>query len=249
MGIFIHREQILQNRERWNRKPLLRQAYREFYQLISTFLTNSPASKIVELGSGLGNIIEVIPRCIRTDIFPVDWIDQVENAYSLSFANNSISDLILFDVFHHLRYPGTAMQEFRRVLKPGGRVIIFDPCISFLGLIVYGLLHEEPIQITQPITWYPPKEWSTTNLDYYAAQGNASRIFTGKKYQGLLNGWKSAATKRLSAFSYAASGGYSRPQFYPDSALPIVKGLERFMDKFPMLFATRILVALEKTDE
>lgn len=249
MGIFIHQEQILENRKRWNHKPLLRRAYYEFYHLIAAHLTDFPDPKIVELGSGLGNIIEVIPNCIRTDLFPVAWIDQVENAYSLSFADNSVSDLILFDVFHHLRYPGTAMREFWRVLRPGGRVIIFEPCMSLLGLIVYGLLHEEPIQITRPITWFAPEGWSPSDLDYYAAQGNAWRVFTGKRYQPLLNGWKRAATRRLSALSYAASGGYSRPQFYPQSALPILKGLERLMDGFPSLFATRMLVALEKTDE
>ena len=69
---------------------------------------------VVELGSGIGNIKEVIPKCLCTDLFPNPWLDYVENAYALSFGSASVSNLILFDVFHHLKYPGTALQEFHR---------------------------------------------------------------------------------------------------------------------------------------
>lgn len=119
MSISIHEDQILRNQEYWKKKPLLRQIYRDFYHRIAQHLSQNPAKKIVELGSGLGNIKEVIPDCIRTDLFPNPWIDQVENAYALSFADKTVSDLILFDVFHHLRYPGTALNEIFRVLQPG----------------------------------------------------------------------------------------------------------------------------------
>ncbi len=93
----------------------------------------------MEIGSGIGNIKHTIPHCLRTDLFPTKDIDQVENVYQLSFSDNSVSDLILFDVFHHLRYPGSALKEFQRVLLPNGRVIIFDPFVhSMLGFIVYN---------------------------------------------------------------------------------------------------------------
>lgn len=246
MGILLHQDSIEKNQEYWNRKPLLRTLYGDFYRLIAKHLSNLPESKIVELGSGLGNIHDVIPECIRTDLFPNPWIDQIENAYRLSFADGSVSDLILTDVFHHLKYPGTALKEFSRVLCKGGRVIMLEPCMSALGLLVYGLLHDEPIAITRQIEWEAPAGWSAENIDYYAGQGNASRIFVGNRFRHRLQNWQKIETVRLSAIAYAASGGFSKPQLYPTSVLPLIRKSEKILDLFPALFATRLLVILEK---
>jgi len=246
MGIDLHQDFISKNSEYWNRKPLLRTLYGDFYRLIAKKLSNLPDAKKVELGSGLGNIREVIPDCLRTDLFPNPWIDQVENAYRLSFPNDSVSDLILTDVFHHLRYPGTALQEFSRVLRRGGRVIMLEPYISTLGLLVYGVLHDEPIAVTKGIVWEAPEGWSPDDIDYYAAQGNATRIFVGKGFLNRLKNWDTVETRRLSAIAYAASGGFSKPQLYPTAALPLIRKFEKLLDLFPALFATRLLVVLEK---
>lgn len=246
MGIFLHQSLIEKNHEYWKKKPLIRVLYGEFYRLIAQNLSSLPESKIVELGSGLGNIHQVIPDCLRTDLFLTPWVDQVENAYQLSFPDESVSDLILTDVFHHLRYPGTALRESCRVLRPGGRLIMLEPCMSALGLIVYGVLHDEPIAITKEIEWDAPNGWSPEDIDYYAAQGNASRVFLGRSFCDRLLGWKKIETRQLSAFAYAASGGFSKPQLYPASALPWMQKMEKLLDRFPALFATRLLVILEK---
>ena len=246
MGISVHQDLIKKNYEHWNRKPLLKSLYGDFYRMIASNLSDLPESTIVELGSGLGNIHEFIPGCIRTDLFPNPWIDQVENAYRLSFADESISDLILTDVFHHLKYPGTALQELFRVLRKGGRVILLEPCMSALGLLVYGVLHDEPIAVTKEIEWEAPASWSPEQIDYYAAQGNASRVFLGKRFRHKLGDWQTLKTRRLSAVAYAASGGFSKPQLYPTSALPLIRKLEMVLDWLPLLFATRLLVILEK---
>lgn len=220
--------------------------YMELYRLIADNLSELPDPKIIELGSGLGNIHMVLPNCLRTDLFPYPWIDQIENAYKLSFEDESVSNLILSDVFHHLKYPGTALNELYRVLRKGGRVIMLEPCISALGLIVYGLLHSEPIAVTKQIQWFAPEDWSPENIDYYAAQGNASRIFIGSKFRSQLCDWQTIKTIRLSAISYAASGGYSKPQLYPTFALPLIKKVEKILDPLPALFATRLVVILQK---
>jgi SAM-dependent methyltransferase len=246
MGIDLHQGLIEKNYEYWNRKPILKILYGDFYRLIAAKLSNLPDSKIVELGSGLGNIHEFIPNCIRTDLFPNPWIDQVENAYELSFADDSVSDLILTDVFHHLKYPGTALKEFARILRKGGRVILLEPSMSALGLLVYGVLHDEPVAVAKEIEWGAPQGWSPEQIDYYAAQGNASRIFLGERYRHKLGDWKKIETQRLSAIAYVASGGFSKPQLYPTSALPLIRKLEKVLDLFPALFATRLLVILEK---
>jgi SAM-dependent methyltransferase len=237
---------ILLNQKRWENKPILRTIYRQFHQAIALQLSNLPDSLVVELGSGIGNIKEVIPHCLRTDLFPNPWIDQTENAYTLSFTDGSVSDLILFDVFHHLRHPGTALREFERVLRPGGRVIIFDPFISLLGLIVFGIYHSEPIGWRDEIIWNAPDGWSAKDTDYYAAQGNATRIFFSRQIPTLLKNWKIICRKRLAAFSYVASGGYSDPPLYPERFYPQIRALDRCFDLIPGLFGTRALVVLEK---
>jgi SAM-dependent methyltransferase len=246
MGINLHQEFINKNIEYWNRKPLLRILYGDFYRLIAKNLSNLPDSRPVELGSGLGNIKEIIPDCLRTDLFPNPWIDRIENAYQLSFADETVSDLILTDVFHHLKYPGSALQEFHRVLLKGGRVIMLEPYVSVLGLLIYGAFHTEPIAFTQRIEWSAPQGWSPEDVDYYAAQGNATRVFMRNRFRSELKQWHKIETIRLSALAYAASGGYSGPQLYPKSILLLIKGLEKILDFFPFFFATRLLVILEK---
>jgi len=246
MGIDLHQEFILKNSQHWHQKPLLKGLYADFYRLIAQHLSNLPNAKTVELGSGLGNIQEVIPNCLRTDLFPNPWIDQIENAYQLSFANESVSDLILTDVFHHLKYPGTALKEFLRVLRKGGRVLMLEPCMSALGLLVYGIPHDEPIAILKKIEWTAPEDWSPEKIDYYAAQGNATRIFVGSTFRPKLVDWQKTEIVPFSAFAYAASGGFSKPQLYPTSMLPWIKRLEKLLNLFPALFATRLLIILEK---
>ena len=238
--------EIHQNLKRWNEKPLLKKIYLRFYSLIASQMSEGIDGYKVELGSGIGNLKMVIPGVIATDMFANPWIDKVENAYQLSFGNESVSDLILFDVFHHLEYPGTALDEFCRVLKKKGRVIIFEPGMSLMGLIVYGLMHHEPVALFNKIKWKFGHGTDPVTLGYYSAQGNANRIFGKKKYAHLLSDWKIVNIQKRSSIAYVLSGGYSRKQWYPDSWLPLLTGLERILDLVPCLFATRMIVVLEK---
>ena len=245
MGINLHRDLIDKNHELWNQKPILQKVYTELYRIMDEN-RSKVKGKTVELGSGMGSIREVIPDCIRTDLFPYPWLDQIENAYRLTFEDASISNLLMVDVFHHLHYPGNALQEFYRVLVPGGRVIMMEPGLGLLGRMIYEWMHVEPVGKSDNITWFAPEGWSPNDMDYYAAQGNATWIFTKNKFSGKLNQWNVIQTKEIAALAYAASGGYSGPQLYPTQAYPLIKLLEKFLQLFPKLFATRLLVVLEK---
>ncbi len=241
-----HNQEIQRNLRHWEQKPVLRRIYRGFHETIAAELPGGVPGAVAELGSGVPDITEAIPGCIRTDLFPAPWIDQVENAYALSFADRSLAAVVLFDVFHHLRYPGAALDELARVLAPGGRVIVFEPCVSLLGRLVYGALHDEPLALGEPIQWSPPADWSPRRVDYYAAQGNASRVFLNRELDLAESGWRTLRVRRLSAVSYVLSGGYSKPQLYPNRAYPLMRGLDRLCDRIPALFATRLLAVLER---
>jgi len=243
-----HNIEIQKNLNYWVNKPVLQAIYAAFYRLISQQVDYAINGKIVELGSGIGNIKMEIPQAVCTDLFKNPWIDQVENAYHLSFKNDTVSNLILFDVFHHLKHPGTAFQEFQRVLKPGGRIIIFDPSISLTGFTVYGLFHHEPIAKFKRIQWEAPVDFDPWSSAYYAAQGNAERVFFSKHYLNKLSEWNIIYKKKYAAISYILSGGYSKPQLFKAKHYNRILKAERLLDHFPELFSTRLLVVLQKSN-
>jgi hypothetical protein len=151
-----------------------------------------------------------------------------------------------FDVFHHLKYPGSALAEFRRVVVPGGRVTLFEPAMGLLGKLVYGLLHHEPLALDSRIERFPPTGERPSEHGYYAEQGNAWRLFINGENAKLLDGWNLLRCKPLCALSYVLSGGFSEPSLYPLSFLPAMRIVDRFLQVSPAIFATRLLVVLEK---
>jgi SAM-dependent methyltransferase len=244
-----HDVEIQANRRAWQGKPQLRAVYRGFHELIASRLDRSIPGLVVELGSGMGSIKDVIPDCVTTDLFPNPWLDRQENAYRLSFGDSSVSNLILFDVWHHLRYPGSALTEFRRVLARGGRVIVFDPAISWTGRLVYGLFHHEPLGMGRRQTWDAPGGFKPSDADYFAAQGAATRLFWKREDAGRLGAWEIEEVSPLPSFEYFASGGFSGPQLGGARVFRLWRKLDRLLSPWPNLFAARLLVVLKKTQQ
>lgn len=241
-----HNVEIQANAEYWHRKPLLQKIYRDFYNEIAGELRSDLPGETVEIGSGIGNIKTAFPSALTTDIFPNPWLDRIENAYAMTFADGSVANLILFDVWHHLEYPGTALREFHRVLVPEGRLVIFDPAMGILGRVLYGLFHHEPLGLRDEIRWRAPADFSPDEMTYYAAQGNAHRIFFSGEGAAELDEWRTVRRSLFAGIPYVASGGFRGPQLYPERLLPALRALDRVVSRVPAVFATRLLVTLER---
>jgi SAM-dependent methyltransferase len=241
-----HNIEIHQNRAAWKKKPLLQRAYLDFYRLIATKLNPAAHGMTVELGSGMGNIKKVIPDCITTDMFPNPWLDRQVNAYQLSFPDKSLANLILFDVWHHLEFPGTALNEFHRVLATNGRLILFEPAMGLLGRMVYSLAHHEPVALRQPIRWLAPPDFVTSEPPYFAAQSRADRIFVRGEHRDKLASWQIIEVRSLAAFAYLASGGFSKPQLCPTWLYTVLTRFDSLLSRLPSLFAVRLIAVLEK---
>jgi SAM-dependent methyltransferase len=241
-----HNIEIHSNAQRWRRKLSLRRSYDDFYREIAGYLTPVVAGRTLELGSGLCAIKKVIPACVTSDLFDNPLVDRRENAYRLGFDDGALDNVVMFDVFHHLRFPGAALKEVARVLRAGGRLALFEPGLGLLGRLVYGLFHKEPLGLGDPILWDAPSGFNADEDTYYAAQGNAFRIFAGGEFADRLLDWKVVAVKKKSAIAYVASGGFTGPQLYPSFAYPALHKLERLLDWLPGIFCARMLVVLEK---
>jgi SAM-dependent methyltransferase len=237
-----HQVEIERNLRAWQNKPLLREIYAGFYRRILTLIDPTIEGRIVEIGSGIGNLKAHLPEAISTDLFPNPWIDVVCDGYELPFPNGTLSHLILFDVFHHLKAPNAFLAEARRVLTRNGRLILFEPFVSCASYLIYGLFHHEPVAMAQDIDF-------SSRLDrprhYYAAQGNATRLFFRHQQAGWLNGWHAFHRQAFASFSYLLSGGFSKSPFYPTGWVAGLQRWDEVLSQAPRLFGARCIIGLK----
>ena len=236
-----HQTEIQRNLQAWRNKPLLRRLYAGFYERIVALLDTNVPGRIVEIGSGVGNLKSRLPSAISTDLFSNPWLDVVCDGYELPFISGSLSHLILFDVFHHLRAPNAFLREARRVLTREGRLILFEPYISWSSFPVYALFHHEPVAWRSPIDF---AEALPRPRDYYAAQGNATRLFFRGEGRGWPQGWTVFRAEAFASFSYLLSGGFSKPALYPAGGLSALARLDQALSHWTGLFGARCLVGL-----
>jgi SAM-dependent methyltransferase len=248
VAVHQHNAEIHENLHHWNRKPELRAEYAKFYQLIADWLPSHNAEDVIlECGSGIGNLKSVLPHAITSDLFPNPWLDRQENIYALTFPEATVTGIVLFDVFHHLRYPGTALKELQRVLRPGGTVVIMEPAAGILGRLALGLFHHEPLALNEHITWTAPTKFDPVAVDYYAAQGNAWRIFGSQQKQLVNPGWKLVNAHYLPALPWVATGGFRGPNLNKGILRPLLRIVDKLLSMAPRLFAARMMVVLQKT--
>jgi SAM-dependent methyltransferase len=238
-----HQAEIEGNLRAWNGKPLLRTIYAGFYERILALIDPAIPGRIVEIGSGIGNLKTHLPGAVATDLFPNPWLDLACDGYELPFRKGSLSHLVMFDVFHHLSAPDAFLLEARRVLGPVGRLILFEPYLSLASWPIYGLLHHEPVGWREPINRAGalPRP-----RDYYAAQGNATRLFFRKEIPGWPEGWVAFHAESFSCFYYLLSGGYSKPAFYPVRWLEGLRRFEVKLSRWPRVFGGRCLIGLRR---
>jgi SAM-dependent methyltransferase len=84
-------------------------------------------SVVVNLGSGTHRLSQSI---INVDISPYKNVDVVADIYALPFPDNSIDGIINISVLEHISNANAAINEIRRVLKPGGLIFSVIPFIE-----------------------------------------------------------------------------------------------------------------------
>ena len=241
-----HKKIDYKNRKIYQNKDLIKIIYNNYYKNIKKNIYLSDKKKILELGSGGGNIKKVIKECITSDQFKNKNIDRIENIYKINFKKNSISNIILIDVFHHLQFPSLALKEIHKVLIKNGRIIMIEPAMGFIPRIVYKIFHYEPNGFNLRIKWNNiPKKIPLSN-QYFAAQSMPWRAFFLKELN-LKSKYSIKLIKPFSDFAFLLSGGYSYKALYPKILYSLIKLIDKILTSISIrIFSARMLIVLEK---
>src|SRR5207253_10823581 len=132
----------------WDRKPVLRAVYQDFYDRLAA---ECRPGVTIEIGGGIGNLKQRLTDVIATDIQSAPWLDCVADAQRLPFAAASATNIVMVDVLHHLQFPVVFFREAERVLCPGGRVLMVEPAITWGSTLFYRALHHEPVRTSADV--------------------------------------------------------------------------------------------------
>jgi SAM-dependent methyltransferase len=127
----------------WDRKPVLRTVYQDFYDRLAP---ECRPGTTIEIGGGIGNLKQRIGDVVATDVQFAPWLDCVADAQRLPFAAGIAANIVMVDVLHHLEFPAVFFREAARVLRPGGRVLMVEPAITYGSTVFYRLFHHEPVR-------------------------------------------------------------------------------------------------------
>lgn len=235
---------LIEHRETWKKKPVLRRLYTDWYQKIAGQMV---AGKTLELGGGSGNLKEFAPDVMCTDIVDVPWLDAQVDAQCLPFSDSSLSNIVLFDVLHHIENPSLFFREANRTLREKGRIIIMDPYNSLMSWPVYHFLHPEPVDFQQnPLALVEPsKDREPFDANQAIAQLTFDKYYS--QFKEMFPHLKLIQKRYLSFWVYPLSGGFENRSLIPDGLAALMMKLENRLEFLGRLMAFRIFLVLEKT--
>ena len=228
----------------WNERPLVRRQYGEWYRLIVSSLADV-GRPTVELGSGIGKLRQYKADVVTTDIEPTPWADLVVDAEALPYEAGELGNLVLLDVFHHLADPARFLDEARRVLAPGGRVVIVDPYCSPLSTPIYKRFHHERTDLDAPAF---DRDERTGAAPLESNQARATLVFYRDR-ERYLSRWPElplVASRRFAFVLYPLTGGFTRPALLPKAFYRPLQLVERALQPLARLLAFRCLIVLER---
>ena len=250
--------------EIWRKRPLLREIYQRYFsEMVRHLATGRGAADsfgtILEIGGGSGNFKQYFlehgvgrGRLIASDIVPTVHCDLAADAMALPFPEETLDNILMMDVLHHIPYPLRFFAEAQRTLRPGGRIVMTEPYISPASRLVFKLAHPEPVDPSARIFSEEPGGGDPCPLRgegaFASNQATPTLLFYRdlRKFQGRFPRLRLVLRARRSMVLYPLSGGFSGPKVMPHCLAPIFWPLEKILSPLSPLLAFRLVVVLEK---
>jgi SAM-dependent methyltransferase len=219
------------HRAQWRKKKAIRLLYRDYHRQL---IESCPQGRILDIGSGTAHIKAFKLDVVSTDILNFPGIDVVADAHRLPFRDGFFAGVVMLDVLHHLERPIVFLSEASRVLKPGGRLAMIEPAMTFLARGFYDRFHEEPVDMNADpfasVAINPDRDPFDANQaipTLLFATAAARRLVeqTIPSLQVLNVDWQSL-------FAYPMSGGFQKWSLIPGSLVRPILALERSLPGF-----------------
>ncbi|MBR1199478.1 class I SAM-dependent methyltransferase [Bradyrhizobium sp. AUGA SZCCT0158] len=235
---------LVKYRNIWQHKPVLRLLYDDFFERIANSVVDGPT---LELGGGIGNLREKIPALISSDIQFAPWLDLVADAQKLPFAANSLSNIVMLDVLHHVEFPSLLFREAARVLRENGRIVMVEPGISLGSTLFYRVLHHEPVVMNaDPLAEGAPDR----HRDPYAANQAIPTLLVGRDseaFHAKFPEFRIVDTHWFSFVAYPCSGGFKPWSLVSEAVARRILWAEKKLERWcGRLFGFRLLIVIEK---
>ena len=238
-------ERLELHRRVWNEKRIIREAYVDWYKKVLKD-RSAVGGATIEVGGGGGNLKHEMPDVVSTDIEFCPWLDVCCDAHALPFKGESVSNLVLVDVLHHLADPVGFLRDASSVLRRGGRILMVEPFPSPFSSVVYKLLHPEPFDMNAD---YFGKDPGSKKEPWDANQAIPYLLFFKHRktlHAALDNDYRIIRRERISWALYPASGGFEHRALVPDFFIPLLRLFEYALSPLRMLIAFRCYIVLEK---
>jgi len=240
-------DQLADYRTIWDRKPVLRLIYDDFYDRIAAACR---PGRTIEIGGGIGNLKRRLSDVIATDIQSAPWLDCVADAQRLPFTDACVANIIMVDVLHHLEFPVVFFREATRVLRPGGRVLMVEPAITWGSSLFYRLLHHEPVGTSADVLGDGEPDPRRDPYDSNQAIPTLLATREHARFHRLFPALRIASVQWFSFAAYPLSGGFQPWSLIGEGAARRMLRFERALE--PMLgrlAGFRMLLMIEKAME
>jgi len=228
----------------WGRKPVLRTIYSDFFARLAA---HCKPGRTLEIGGGIGNLKDMLPNVISSDIQFSDHLDIVADAQSLPSRDDAFTNIVMLDVLHHLEFPIRFLNEAMRTLEPGGQIVMIEPAITLGSSLFYRLIHHEPVRTSADplIDGEPDPE-----RDPYDSNQAIPTLLVTKyrqKQQVLVPGLKLRNVEWFSFLAYPLSGGFKPWSLISEPMARRLLSFEKLLERpLGRIFGFRVLIVFEK---
>lgn len=235
---------LSQHREIWNTKPVLRLLYGDMFDRIASACGPGPT---LEIGAGIGKLKEQLPNVISSDIQFSPWLSLVADAQRLPFAEGTFGNIVMVDVLHHVEFPIKFLRAAGRVLRPGGRLIMVEPAITWGSSFFYRCLHQEPVDMSADIF---RDGMTTPGRDPYAANQAIPTLLIqdAGRFHSLVPELRIDDVSWFSFAAYPLSGGFKKWALLSQRIAQRTLQLERRLETvFGRKLGFRMLIVIERS--